>query len=219
MNKYGWAAGSNTVGNMLESFLHPEDAYKNAEEASNKGWGEAQGYEKPYWQQGQDQYGRLNDATGKLLDPAALQDEWSKKYETSPWAQRQLSANVNQGQEAASAMGLSGSSAALGNIQTGAGDIMAKDRQAYMDDLMKKYMTGIGLGKDIYGIGANMGGKLGDQALQHGNDVAGLEYGKSAAPGKLYGQFAGAAANYLLPGSGSAFTGQPNNYNSGRSGY
>ena len=203
----------------IQSFLHPENAFKDAEKQSQKGWDEAKGYQEPFMQHGLDQYGRLNDATGKLLDPAALQDEWSKNYETSPWAKRQLSANVNQGQEAASSMGLSGSSAAIGNIQTGAGDIMAKDRQAYMDDLMKKYMQGIGLGNNLYNTGAQTAANLGGQAMTQGENMAGLKYGEAAAPGKLFGRGVGAAMNYAVPGSGNTFTGGGNNYNSGRPGY
>lgn len=218
MNKYGYAMGTHMGGNMLESFLHPEDPYKDAQEAENKGWGEAKRYQEPYWQHGNDQYGRLNDATGKLLDPAKLQDEWSKNYETSPYAKQMLSANINQGQEAASAMGLGGSSAAIGNIQTGAGNIMQKDRQQYMDDLMKKYMEGIGLGHNLYSTGAQAGANLGRQSMQHGENQAGLAYGRSAAPGQLFGQAVGAGVNYLSPGAGDSFT-KGVNYNSGRAGY
>lgn len=207
MNKYGWMAGSNTGGKMLQSFLHPEDAYGEAEKASNEGYDKGQAQQEPFRQGGVDQYGRLNDATGKLLDPAALQDEWSKNYKTSDYAKQQLAGNINQGQEAASAMGLNGSSAAISNIQQGAGNIQNKDRQQYMDDLMEKYRTGIGLGKGLYDTGAQTAANMGKQSQEHGNDVAGLRYGASAAPGKLFGQFAGTAANMYAPGSGKAFTG------------
>lgn len=193
--------------NMLNSFLHPEDAYRGAQEEANRGHKEAQGYETPYWQQGIDQMGRLNEAENSLLDPEALQAKWAKNYETSPYAKQLLAQNQTSGLEGASSMGLMGSSAALGNIQQGAGNIVAKDRQQYMDDLMKKYMEGIGLGKNIYGIGAGMGATLGGQAEEHGRDIAGLEYGRQRAPGELFGKLAGAAANYFVPGLGSAISG------------
>ncbi len=211
-------AGPFAGSDYIQSFLHPENAFKEAGKQSEKGWTEAKDFQTPFMQHGLDQYGRLNDATSKLMDPTALQDEWAKHYETSPYAQRQLSANINQGQEAASSMGLSGSSAAIGNIQQGAGDIMAKDRESYMKDLMQKYLAGIGLGKDIYGTGATAGANLGQQAMTHGQDMAGIKYGQTAAPGKLFGQAAGAAMNYAAPGSGNAFTGGTN-YNSGQPGY
>lgn len=210
------------MANMISSFLHPEDAYRKAEQASQQGWQQAQDYQKPYWQGGLDQYGRLNQATGDLLDPASLQNKWAQSYETSPWAQRQLAGNLNQGQEAASSMGLSGSSAAINNIQTGAGNIQAQDRQAYMNDLMQKYMAGIGLGSSLYGTGAQAGANLGGQAMQQGENMAGLEFNRQRAPGQLLGQVGGAALNYWaggLPGlatGGMSMWGQGNNTNTGK---
>lgn len=196
------------MGNMISSFFHPEDAYSKAEDAAKEGYNKGQGYQEPFRQGGVDQYGRLNDAAGKLSDPAALQNEWSKNYETSPYAQQLLKQNQSSGMDAASSMGLMGSSAALGNIQQGAGNIVSQDRQQYMDDLMKKYMSGIGLGENLYGVGANAAGQMGNRSMQQGENMAGLEYGKAAAPGKLFGQLAGA-------GIGAATGGLTNLANSG----
>jgi hypothetical protein len=191
--------------NMLNSFLSPEKPYKEAGKAEEQGWNQAQDYQRPYWQHGNDQYEPLNQARQKLMDPTHLQDEWGKSYEQSPYAKRMLEMNTGAGMDAASAMGLGGSSAAIQNIQQGAGDIVSKDRREYMDDMMKKYMAGIGLGENMYGTGAQTGANLGNQATQHGANMAGIKYGESAAPGALYGKFAGAAANYAMPGSGNTF--------------
>lgn len=204
--------GYNPLG-MINSFLNPGDAYKDAGNQANQAWNQMQQYEKPFWQNGMDQYGRLNQATGDLMDPASLQNKWAGGYEQSPYAKQLLQQNQASGLDAASSMGLNGSSAAIGNIQQGAGNIVSKDRQQYMDDLMQKYMTGIGLGKDIYNTGANMGGLLGGQSQQHGDTMAGLKYGESSAPGQLLGQLIGAgmgaAGGYMMPGGnlGSAFSG------------
>jgi len=115
-------------------------------------------------------------------------------------------------------MGLMGSSAALQNIQQGAGQIQQQDREAYLNDLMQKYMQGIGLGGQLYGIGANAGGAGANLAMREAENIAGLKYGEEAAPGQLFGKIAGAALNYYAPGSGNAFTGQSgssNNMNAG----
>lgn len=174
------------MANMISSFFDPGEAWSRAGKAENEGWDQAQGYQKPFWQQGQDQYGRLNDAAGKLSDPAALQNEWSKNYETSPYAQQLLKQNQASGLDAASSMGLNGSSAALGNIQQGAGNIVQQDRQQYMNDLMQKYMAGIGLGTNLYNTGAQAGANLGQQSMTHGENQAGLQFGRYSAPGKLF---------------------------------
>lgn len=205
----------------FDSFFHPENAYKKAQEsanagyqsatdAANKGYGEAQAYLNPYIQQGQQQYGNLMGAENALLNPEALLSKWSSGYQQSPYAQQLLGENMSQGQEAASQMGLNGSSAALGNIQQGAGNIVSKDREGYLDRLMKQYIEGIGLGKNIYDTGANAGSvasnnamthgtNMGNQAFEHGNNIAGLRYGEQAAPGNLFGKILGAGAN-MIPG-------------------
>lgn len=190
---------------MLNSFLNPEEAYKKAEKPVKAGWEEAKGFQTPFLQQGIDQAGKLNTAENSLLNPGELQNQWSQGYETSPYAQSMLEQNKSQGLDAASSMGLMGSSGALNNIQRGAGDIVSKDRQQYMDDLMKKYMSGIGIGQDIYNTGANTGNTLGNEAMKNGENLAGLEYGQYAAPGAMFGKLAGGAAdmaaNYYTGGA------------------
>jgi hypothetical protein len=87
-----------------------------------------------------------------------------------------------------------------------------------MDDLMQKYMAGIGLGSNLYGTGASTANNLANQTIEHGNNQAGLEYGSKTAPGNLFGQIAGgignAAMNYYAPGI-NALLGAKNQYNTG----
>lgn len=173
------------TGRMIHSFINPEEPWQQAQQQAQRGWGEAKGYEMPFMQQGEEQYGPLNQARQELMNPADLFNKWSSNYETSPYAKRELEQNQQAGLEAASSMGLMGSSGALSNIQQGAGDIMQKDRQKYLDDLMEKYMKGIGLGSSLYGTGANMGGLLGQQAQQQGVNMGQLKYGEARAPGQL----------------------------------
>lgn len=196
-----WGAAIGGGVGLLNSFLN--NPHKGAESGLNQGWKEAQKYQSPFWQHGMDQYDPLNQARQNLMDPSKLQGEWASSYETSPYAKRMLENNMQQGQEAASAMGLNGSSAATGNIQQGAGDIVSRDRQQYMDDMMKKYMAGIGLGQDIYGKGASAGQNLGNQAYGHGENMAQLNYDKAAAPGEALGQGAGMLFNSLQKGGGN----------------
>ena len=193
---------------MMHSFLHPEDAYKAAEGAENQGWSDAQNYQKPFWQAGVDQTGKLTGAEDSLLNPADLENQWASGYQQSPYAKQELQQNQASGLDAASSMGLNGSSAALGNIQQGAGNIVNADRQNYLNDLMQKYMTGIGVGQNIYNTGAGIGSNLGSEAMTHGENQAGLKYGETAAPGdmmsKILGMIAGAGANYATGGASGA---------------
>ncbi len=191
------------MANMISSFLDPGEAYSRAEQASREGYGEAKGYQEPFRQGGLDQYGRLNQATGDLLNPEALQSKWASGYESSPYAQQLLKQNQASGLDTASSMGLSGSSAALGNIQQGAGNIVQADRQKYLDDLMQKYMHGIGLGQSLYGTGASAATNLAHKAVGQGDTQAGLQYGRYNAPGEMFGKLLGQGVSAATGGLGN----------------
>lgn len=204
-----WDKYKNISGlDMLHSFLHPEDAYKAAGNAENQGWTTAQNYQKPFWQAGVDQTGQLTGAEGSLLDPSALENKWAADYQQSPYAKQELQQNQAAGLDAASSMGLNGSSAAINNIQQGAGNIVNADRQNFMSDLMQKYLAGLGIGQNIYNNGASTGANLGTGAMEHGENQAGLQYGQMAAPGALLGKIIGmgvnAGTNYATGGASGA---------------
>jgi hypothetical protein len=222
-----WDTLKNLSGfNMISSFLDPQKPYQEAEKASRRGYEEGRGYQLPYQQHGLDQYGTLTNAQNALLNPGELENQWANQYQTSPYAKQLLGQNQAQGMDAASQMGLLGSSAALNNIQQGAGNIVSADRQAFMNDLMQKYMAGLGIGKDIYGTGANTAGNLGNQAINQGRDTAGLRYGEAAAPGaqfaKLLGMgvdIGGNIATGGMYGAGKGLMGASNQFNQAPMGY
>jgi hypothetical protein len=202
------------VFDMIQSFLNPDQAFRGAQQEAQKGFEGAEqmfdksyGFLDPYRKQGLDQYGPMMGAERKLLDPTKLLGEWSNSYEMSPFARRALDFNKERGLEAASSMGLMGSSGALGNIQQGASDIMQKDRREYLNDLMQKYMLGIGLGQDIYGKGAQAAGGMTSAALEQamnrmrqGTNMAHLKYGEEAAPGSLLERLIQMGANMYAGG-------------------
>jgi len=184
--------------NPINSFFNPGAAYSDASKKEDQYWNQAQGYAQPFINNGVNQGGILSNTENNLLDPGALEDKWSAGYQPSAYAQQMLKQNQGEGLDAASSMGLMGSSAALNNIQTGAGNIVNQDRQQYMNDLMQKYMTGIGIGQNIYGTGANMAGQMAQEAQKQGDTQAGLAYGEAAAPGALFGKLAGMGINMGL---------------------
>ena len=170
---------------MVNSFLNPQRGYEAAMGPVNKGWKEARGYQEPYNNAGQSQIGRLTGAEDRLLDPMGLENEWSQGYETSPYARDMLERNKTSGLDAASAMGLGGSSAALNNIQQGAGQIHNADRQQFMQNLMQKFLAAIGIGQNMFGVGATTAANLGKGATEHGQDIGMLNYNATNAPGDL----------------------------------
>ncbi len=188
----------------FSSFMHPGDAYKRAGKKEQQGYEEAQGMRQPWINQGQQAGNGLMDMLQKLMNPGALQDEWSKGYEESPYAQQLQQQNQTEGMDAASAMGLGGSSAALSNIQKGAGNIMQKDRQQYMNDLMQKYLAGAGIGGGMYNTGAQMAGQGAQGAQSHGEWQGQNAFNQQNAGGNMFGNFAA-----MIPGLISAAFGNP----------
>lgn len=198
----------------LSQFLNPGNAYKQAGQQEQQGYNEAQGIRQPYMNFGQQGGNALMDFMNKLQNPGQLQDEWSKGYEESPYAKQLQNENQAQGMDAASAMGLNGSSAALSNIQKGSGDIMQKDRQNYMNDMMQKYMAGIGIGGNLFGTGASMAGQAAQGAQTHGENQGQYSFGQNSAGGnQLMNMLSLAASMYgggKGPGSGFNMPGQIN---------
>lgn len=199
------------MANMFSSFFNPGDAYKKAMNVAEQGWQDTRKYEEPFWQMGQQQIDPLNQARQALLNPVQLEDQWSEAYEPSQYAQRMLAMNRGQGLESASSMGLMGSSAALNNINRGAADIMGQDRREFLNSLMQKFLSGIGLGQNLLNTGANMGAHLGDQRMQHGSNMGALAYGRQAAPGQLLENLINTAIN---ASSGGMFSGMGGNQSS-----
>jgi hypothetical protein len=197
------------MANMISSFFHPENGYKDAMKTSGQYYRDAQGRLQPIVNQGQDQYGRLMDQANRLNDPIGLENEWANAYTQSPEAKQDIANAGSAGLGAASSMGLNGSSAAIQNIQNSAGEIMNKDREGFLNRAMQKYMQSIGIGQNIYGLGANAAGGQSTNAMNEGNTMAGLQYGATAAPGQMFGDLlakgAGAALNIAYPGAGTAF--------------
>lgn len=182
---------------FLDSFFNPQKGYQKGQEQLDKYYGQAQGYLNPIMQHGEQSFQPTFEAMQKLLNPAALQSEWSKSYETSPYAKQLMGQAQTQGLDAASSMGLMGSSPALSVIQQGTTGIMNADRQQYMNDLMQKYMAGTGIGQNFYGIGANAASGAANNAMNMGQQSAGMAYGAQNAPGNLLGGILSTGAGLL----------------------
>lgn len=181
----------------LSSFLHPEKGYEEAQKKLDEYFNNAQGQLNPYNQNGQQTYGQYSGAMDKLLNPGALENEWSQGYNESDLAKQNEAMATQHGLNAASSMGLMGSSPAIQAIQSGTSGIVARDRQQYLDDLMKKYMAGIGIGQDIYGQGAHAAGQMSQNEMNQGQNTAQLEFGQKNAPGDLFGKLLGGAAGFV----------------------
>jgi hypothetical protein len=171
--------------NWLSSFLNPGKGYAKGQEQFDKYYNQAQGYQQPYNQNGQDQYGNLNDIIKNLMDPTELNKKWTESYTESPQAKQAEAMAQEHGLDAASSMGLMGSNTALQATQAGTTQIGLDDRQNYLDSLMQKYLAGAGISQGIYGQGANAAGQMGQNAMTQGQNSAEMAYGQQSAGGNM----------------------------------
>lgn len=176
----------------LSSFLSPGKGYQAGQEQLDKYYGQAQGSLQPYNQNGQEQYGNLQSYIDNLMHPEKLQDEWIKSYTQSEASKNAQGMAQEHGLDAASSMGLMGSSPALNAIQAGTTQIGLEDRQNYLNDLMQKYMGGAGLVQGVYGQGANAAGQMANNSMTMGQNSAEMAYGQKNAGGNMLGGLLGA---------------------------
>lgn len=175
----------------LSSFLHPGRGYDKAQDELSKYFQQAQQFQQPFINNAQGAYGGLSEAMKNLLDPSALYDKWSQNYSESDAAKQAEAMASQRGLDAASSMGLMGSSPAISAIQSGTAGIAAQDKQQYLQDLMDKYKTGIGLGENIYGTGANAASQAAQNAMNMGQNSANMAFGKENAGGDLLSKLLG----------------------------
>lgn len=183
----------------ISSFLNPGAGYGKAQNELDKYYQQGQGYLQPYNQYGQSAYGDYSGAMKKLLDPAALEAEWSKGYSTSPSAINAQHMAQESGLDAASGLGLMGSNTALNAIQGGTANIGLEDRQNYMNNLMQKYMQGTGIAGNIYNTGAGAAGQLSNNAMNMGNNSAQMAYNKQNAGGNMLAGLIGMGGGIFGP--------------------
>lgn len=181
----------------ISSFLHPERGYQKGQEQLDKYFQQGQGYLQPYNQFGQNAYGNINEAMQALLNPEALQSKWIQGYEESPAAKQAESMAQEHGLNAASSMGIMGSTPALQAIQAGTSEIGMNDRQNYLDNLMQKYLAGVGIGQNIFGTGASAASGMSSNAMNMGQNSAQMAYGKENAPGDLFSKLLGSGVGLV----------------------
>lgn len=183
----------------FSSITHPERGYEKAQEMMNLGYLQALGFMQPNTDRGDMAWNQLQPQFQKLLNPGQLQDEWIKGYEPSQYAQGQAQISREQGANALSSLGLLGSTPGAKAVASAGSDIMLRDRQQYLDDLMQKYLTGINLTHSIYNTGANTRNNAAQHAMTMG-DWSGVNAANQyLAPGRMA---AGLFGNMLGQGMG-----------------
>lgn len=183
----------------LSSFLHPDRGYDKAMQDLKNYFDQAQGALNPYASHGEDAYAGISEAMNKLMHPAELEDEWLKDYNESEQAKRAESMATDRGMTAAQGMGLGGSSSALQALQQGTSDIALQDKEKFLNNMLQKYLSGVGIGTGIYNTGAGAAGQIGQNAMNMGSNIGQLDFGKTNAPGDLLSKIIQGGISFATP--------------------
>lgn len=192
---------------MLAGLLNPGRAYKKAQRTLDQYYNQGQQTLSPFIQQGQAAYEPLYGAMENLLNPEQLYNQWSQGYEMSPYAQDLMSRAQTQGLDAASSMGLLGSTPALQALQAGTTQIYNQDRSNYLNDLMDKYFKGAGLAQNLYGAGQNAASNFGQNAMNMGQQSSQLTYGQNQAGPSMLAGLLGLGVGSVMGGPMGAYLG------------
>ena len=187
--------GAGNLFNMFKSFLNPQHGYQKGQDELDKYYNQSQNYLQPYQTQGQEAYGHLNTAMQDLLNPSSLMDRWMGDYQQSEQSKIAQARAMEQGNRAASSTGVLGSTPHLQALQAGSAAIGAEDEQRYIDRMIQQYLEGAGIAQNIYGTGANAGTNMANNATNMGQNSAQMMYNQTNAPGQLFGNLLGTAAN------------------------
>lgn len=180
--------------NQLQSFWFPEKAYQKAGDQLEQYYGQAREDLGPYAQQGQQAFEPLFGAMQNLMDPQGFEGQMLEGYEASPHARMLQEEASQQGLNAASSMGMLGSTPALQAMQRGTTGIVQGDRDNYLNRMMGSYLSGSNIAQNMYGQGQQAAGGLAQMAMNQGDSMADVAYGKQSAPGELFGKMAGMLA-------------------------
>lgn len=188
---------------LFSSFFHPERGYEKAQDEMQQYYNQAQNFQKPYNQFGQEAYGPLSGAMQALLNPEGLMSRFQNAYTESPSAKYAENLAGEHGMNAASSMGLLGSTPALQVIQEGKSRIGLEDRDSYINRLIQQYLQGAGIAGNIYNTGASTASNMGSNAMRMGENASQLAYNRENAPGGLFGSLLGLGGSI----AGSALSG------------
>ena len=174
-----------------DAILDPGKPARRARQTAEASIDRGAQYTEPYRNAGDRQIPIMEGEQQKLLNPGQMQSDWAQGYETSPWAQQQIQHDTEQGKDLASSMGLLGSSTAATGLNASASQLYQKDRQQYMDDLMKKYMMGIGLGSDFMNRGAQSANQLQGNWSQNAQSLGTAAHNANQAVPDMLGNIMG----------------------------
>ena len=180
MDWSGWAK-SGGAGMMGAGIGDLFSDYKNPADAAMGDMGQIPGqinkYMQPYIQQGQEQYGNLNNQYNSLMnDPGGRVNQIGQSYHQSPGFQFALQQALQGAGHAAAAGGMAGSPQHEQQNMQLATQLGNQDYNNYLQNALGMYGQGLQGSQGLYNTGAQMGQGAGEDMASYFANRAKLNY-------------------------------------------
>lgn len=184
--------GGNPLAQLFGGLFGNSGApYQDAMDQFQKYYKQAQGFQNPFLQAGQQGLGNFQSWLGTMQDPTKFINNTMNQYQQSPWAQFEQQQAMRAGQAAGSASGLTGSSPLMQQMQQNASNISSQDMQNWLGNVMginSQYGQGqLGLA----GMGQNAANMLSQMASNMGMQMGAGAYGEQAGKNQDFNNIIG----------------------------
>lgn len=177
-----------SAGSLLSGlFGGSGDPYKQAMEQYQKWANEAKNVQNPYLNAGQGAIPDYQKWLESQKDPSKFINDIMGQYGESPWARYEQQQSMRAGENAASALGLLGSTPFAQQMQQNAMNISSQDMQNWLNNVLginAQYGQGQ---QNMMGIGANAANALTNMYANLGQQMGEAAYGQKAGQNQDFG--------------------------------
>jgi hypothetical protein len=161
---------------------------------------QAQSYQNPFFNAGQNAVPQYQDFLSKMKDPSAFLNNMMGQYQESPWAKFQQQQMMRSAQNMGSANGLTGSTPLMQFAQQNARDISSQDQGNWLQNALGiNTAYGAGLG-DMMTRGQGASNVLSQLTNEFGQNMAQGEYGRGAGRQQDFGNMTGGLIDMIMNG-------------------
>lgn len=129
--------GMSHLGGLLGGLFGNSGApYGDAMKQFQKHFGDAQGYQKPFYEAGTNAIGNYQDWLKQMKDPSGFINQQMDKYQESPWSQNLQREAMRAGTNMGSATGMSGSTPLMQQMQQNAGNIASSGQNDWLSHVL-----------------------------------------------------------------------------------
>jgi len=170
-----------SLGGLVGGLFGGKDPYKDASKQYEKYANQAASYQNPFYQAGTGALPQYQNYLQGMSDPSAFINNLMGGYQASPYSQYMQDQSIKAAQNAASASGLSGSSAMNQAIQQNAANISSQDMNQWLQNVLGiNTQYGAGLG-GLVGMGQGSANNLSNIYNSLGQNLAQGSYGSANA--------------------------------------